>query len=94
MKITKRGARCQESAPTSSILADKTKYDDDIKHNKSRLKRKLMLPEVRNSYQRGPVASKISRKTIILVEIKSLIDFYRPFIDLIDQIFDKSLYID
>ena len=75
-------------------MADKTKYDDDIKHNKSHLKRKLMLPEVRNSYQRGPVASKISRKTIILVEIKSLIDFYGLFIGLIDQIIDKSLYID
>ena len=64
------------------------------KHHKSYLKRKFMLPEVSNNYQRGAIASKMRRKTITLVEIKSLIDFYRPFIDLIDQIFDKSLYID
>ena len=63
------------------------------KHHKSHLKRKIMLPEVRNNYQRGPIASKMRRKAI-LVEIKSLIDFYRLFIDLIDQIFDKRLYLD
>ena len=60
LKIAKRGARCRESAPTSSILADKTKYDEEIKHHKSYLKREFMLTEVRNNYQRGPIFISIS----------------------------------